>query len=98
LHCDFRAARQKLGELGITTPGGNARVIDVRGLRGAPLREKVMQGFAGVEGSYERVTDARAGADDIYGWLIEMGGGGDFLEAARAFSGAVAIVDRLALI
>ena len=42
LHCDFRAARKKLGEL------------------------KVTQVWAGVQGSYERLTDATADADDIY--------------------------------
>src|ERR1700740_2963518 len=66
LHCDFRAARKKLSELGITTPSGNARVIDVRGLCGARMVEKVTQAWAGVQGSYERVTDATADADDIY--------------------------------
>src|SRR5271166_480034 len=48
-HCDFRAARKTLGEFGITTPGGNARVIDVRGLSGARMVEKV-KSHAGLSG------------------------------------------------
>jgi hypothetical protein len=96
LHCDFRAARKKLDELGVKTQRGNVKKVDVSGLSGAQMRENIAHVVANEEGAFEYVSDSEAGADDIYGWLFEMGAAGDFTEAARAFAHAATIVDRLA--
>jgi hypothetical protein len=96
LHCDFRAARKKLGELGAETRRGNVMKVDVQALSGAQIAEKMTRVVKNVEGTSEYVADSAPGADDIYGWLWDAGAGGDFIQAVSAFARAAAIVDRLA--
>src|SRR5260370_30723653 len=96
LHCNFRVARQKLAELGTTVQPAGIKTVDVRGLSGKQMREKVERMVAGVQGTFEYVADSAAAADDIYVWLLEAGEAGDFDEAVRIFAKASAILDRLA--
>jgi hypothetical protein len=42
------------------------------------------------------VADLPAGPGSVYGWLIEVGQAGDFIQAVDAFKRSAAIVDRLA--
>jgi hypothetical protein len=96
LHCDFRAARNKLKQLGIDTPRGDVKKADVGGLSGSQMVEKIANLVASVPGAFEYVADSGAGAGSVFGWLLEVGQAGDFNQAARAFAHAAEIVDRLA--
>jgi hypothetical protein len=97
LHCDFRVARERLVELGGKVEPGNVKKVDVRGLKGARMREKLERAIKNVEGTFEAVAGPKTGPDDdIYGWLLELGRGGDFTEAARVFTETAAIIDHLA--
>jgi hypothetical protein len=96
LHCDFRAARKKLNDLGVKTQRGNIKKADASGLSAAQLVEQMERVFADDESAFEYVSDSAVGADDIFAWLLEVGNAGDFIEATRAFEQAAAIVDRLA--
>jgi hypothetical protein len=97
LHCDFRVARDKLEELNVPRPHRGVQKLDVRCLSGAQVAEEVASAKAGVEGAFVYVADTQTTEPgSIFGWLYEMGQGGDFHNAATAFAGAEAIVDRLA--
>ena len=70
--------------------------MDVSGLSGQQIREKLVDAFANSPGTSEAVADIETqDPGNIFGWLIEMGNGGDFQLAANAFIAAEAIVDRL---
>ena len=96
LHCDFRAARDKLGELGVETRRGGVRRVDVSGLSGTPMIERIRAAIAGAEGTFEYVADTSSvDPGSVFAWLIELGNAGDFRQASDAFRSAAAIVDRL---
>jgi hypothetical protein len=96
LHCDFLAARKKLRELGIDAPGSGVKKVDINGLSGPEMREKLARVIENTPGTFTRVTDSTAGAGTVFGWLMEVGDAGDLIRAAEAFARAAAIVDRLA--
>jgi hypothetical protein len=94
LHSDFRAARDKLNELGIETQSGGVVKIDLPVATVAELSKKLLGVKAGTEGvPADTLSMEEAG---IYGWLLEAGNAGDFQKASDAFKRAGAIVDRLA--
>lgn len=96
LHCDFRVARNKLEELGGKSQHGGVKEIAVHGLTGAQVAEKLTSAKADVEGTFQYVADTKTtDPGNVFGWLLEMGNAGDFQQAANAFKGAAAIVDRL---
>lgn len=93
LHSDFRAAREKLKELGVET--GKGGVVKVH-FPEATVEQfaKKMQGVkAGTEGTLVADT-LSTDAGGIYGWLFEAGMAGDFEKAGDAFKKAQMIVDR----
>lgn len=96
LHCDFRAARNKLEQLGANPQPGQVKKIDIHDLSGTQMREKITKAFVGVEGTFEYVADSAAAPGSVFGWLMEVGRAGDFNHAVDAFAHAAAIVDRLA--
>jgi hypothetical protein len=97
LHGNFRAAREKLTELGIETPRDGVKKVDLAGLSKNQMTEKITNAIAGAEGSYEPVADTEAKAPgSVYGWLLEAHTAGDFRQAVDAFQQAAAIVARLA--
>ena len=97
LHCDFRAARDKLEELGGDRGRGDVKAIDVCGLSGTPLAEKVRGAGANVDGTFQYVADTSSTEPGtVFGWLLELGMADDFRKAVEAFSHASAIIDRLA--
>jgi hypothetical protein len=98
LHCDFRAARGKLEELGADTRRGNVKRIDFQGLSGTQMAEKIARVEAGDEAAFEYVANLRAEPGSVFGWLIEAGEAGDFNQAIDAFARASEIVHRLACI
>ncbi len=96
LHCDFRAARQTLEEMGIATERGGVKKIDIVGLSAAGIIEKIANVKADVAGTFENVSELPSAAGTVFAWLIEVGVAGDFIRAAECFARATAIVDRLA--
>jgi hypothetical protein len=98
LHGKFRAAREKLTELGIETQHGGVKKVDLAGLSTSQMTEKITHAIAGTPGSYEHVADTEAKAlGSVYGWLLEVHRAGDFRQAVDAFKKAAVIVDRLAV-
>jgi hypothetical protein len=96
LHGNFRAAREKLTELGKVTPGGGVKKVDLGGLSAPQMRTKVTQAIAGEPGSYQSVADTEAKAPgSVYGWLLEVHTAGDLRQAVDAFQQAAMIADRL---
>jgi hypothetical protein len=98
LHCDFRAAREKLEQLGITTPRGRVRMTDIQGLFGPETIERIAGVAANRPGTFQNVSDLAFSPGTVLGWLIELGVAGDFTGAADCFVRAAAILDRLAMI
>jgi hypothetical protein len=45
LHCDFRAARGKLEQLGANTQGGDVKKVDIRGLSGTQIAQSLFSKF-----------------------------------------------------
>lgn len=99
LHCDFRAARTKLNELGVETERGDVKRVDIRGISSpAQLVETIARVKANIPGSFEYIGDGPFIAGSVFGWLIELGNAGDFVRAAECFAGATRIIDRLAML
>jgi hypothetical protein len=92
LHSDFRAAREKLQELGIQTESGGARKIELPVATIAEASRKLLAAKEGKEGT--SVSDLPS--TEVYGWLLEAGASGDLQKASDAFKRAATIVDRLA--
>ena len=96
LHCNFRLARDKLGELGFESRRGGVRKIDVQDLSGRQIAEKITRVVANIEGTYEYVSDTdTTDPGNVYGWLMEMGSAGEFRQAIDAFKKAAEIIDGL---
>lgn len=97
LHSDFRAARDKLSELGIASSPGGVVKIDLPVVTVAAVARKIEAVKADMEGV--RVADTLSTeAGSVLGWFLEAGQSGDFVKACDAFKSAAAIVDRLASI
>jgi hypothetical protein len=95
LHSDFRAARDKLSELGIASSSGGVVKIDLPVATAAEVAAKIEAAKAGVEGV--RVADTLStDAGSVFGWFLEAAQSGDFAKAGAAFRSAAKIVDRLA--
>jgi hypothetical protein len=97
LHCDFRAARKKLQELGANPQRGDVAMVDIRGLSGQEMAGKIAAALSNVPGSSRYVEDLPKGAGKIYGWLFNASRAGDFSRAVESFARGAAIVDRLAM-
>ena len=80
LHGDFSVAREKLGELGISPRRGGVKRVDL------------------ATGNTENVADtvSTAGPGRIFGWVLELGEAGHFLDAVEVFGNAERIIDWLA--
>lgn len=97
LHTDFHAARGKLNELGVKTPSGEVKKLDIHDVSGAEMSTKVRDAAEGIPGTFQYVADTSSTASGgVFGWFLEAGQAGDFQKASNAFKSAVAIVDRLA--
>jgi hypothetical protein len=95
LHTDFRAARDKLNDLGEETQSGGVRKIDIPVVSIAAISEKIAAARAGTEGVLVGDTSSTA-EGTIYGWFLEAASGDIFRKACAAFRSAAAIADRLA--
>ena len=80
LHGNFSVAREKLGELGVGPHRGGVKRVDL------------------ATGNTEYVADTASttGPGRIFGWVLEMGESGDFLDALEIFGKAEQILDWLA--
>lgn len=97
LHSDFRAARDKLSELGIASSPGGVVKIDLLVVTVAEVTKKINAAKVGTEGV--RMADTLStDAGSVFGWFLEAGQSGDFAKASAAFKSAAEIVDRLACI
>jgi hypothetical protein len=95
LHSDFRAARDKLGELGVISSPGGVVKIDMPVVTAAEVAPKIEAAKAGMEGV--RVSDTLSTeAGSVFGWFLEAGQSDDFAKAGAAFKSVAKIVDRLA--
>lgn len=92
LHSDFRAAREKLRELGIQTQSGGVRKVDLPEPTVAEATRKLLAAKERKEGT--PVSDTPS--TEVYGWLLEAGASGDLQRASDAFKRAAAIIDKLA--
>ncbi len=96
LHCDFRATRDKLAELGVPSEQGGVRRVDVSGLSGREIAERIGAVVSGAKDIAKPIADASSTREGgIYGWLLELGCAGDFTKAIEAFKAVAVIVDRL---
>jgi hypothetical protein len=95
LHSDFRAARDKLSELGMASAPGGVIKIDLPLVTVAEVAKKIEAARAGAEGILVAETASTDGGS-VFGWFIEAGQSGDFAKAGTAFKSAAEIVDRLA--
>jgi|SRR5579872_4675797 len=96
LHSDFRAARDKLSELGIaSSPGGVVKIDLPATVTVAGVAKKIEGVKAGTEGICVADTPS-TDAGSVFGWFLEAGCAGDFTKATAAFKSAAEIVDRLA--
>lgn len=94
LHCDFRAAREKLKAAGVNP--GNAGVQFLRipdsGDPGKQITEAIATG--------ERLQTVSATESTrkgtVFGWLLELGSAGDFQRATEVFQRTLDILGRLA--
>jgi hypothetical protein len=96
LHCDFTAARDKLRALGQPTQSGGVRKIDIAGLTGNQMAQKILAATSGDPNSSVAVATAAQQAGTVFAWLLEVGQAGDLASAAASFAKAAAIIDRLA--
>ncbi len=94
LHSDFRAARDKLSELGIASAPGGVVKIDLP-VAVSEVARKIEAAKAGTEGVLVADT-LSTDAGSVFGWFLEAGQSGDFAKASDAFKSAAKIVDRLA--
>jgi hypothetical protein len=92
LHSDFRAAREKLNELGIQTGSAGTRKIELPVATIAEVSRKIAAAKEGKEGTLVSDTPST----EVYGWLLEAGASGDLERAKNAFKKAAAIIDKLA--
>jgi hypothetical protein len=95
LHCDFRAARERLTEAGAAPGSGQVRFIklDPTSVTANEIRTAIQN----VPSSFRSVADTSSTEEGtVFGWLLELGASGDFELAAKTFQGAVALLDRLA--
>ena len=92
LHSDFRAAREKLNELGMQTGSAGTRKIELPVATIAEVSRKIAAAKEGKEGT--PVSDTPS--TEVYGWLLEAGASGDLEKAKNAFKKAAAIIDKLA--
>jgi hypothetical protein len=97
LHCDFAAARKKLEELGANPQHGNVKRVDVRGLSGREMMDKISDVRANVVGSFQFVAASPTSAGAVLAWLIEAAVAGDLKLASASFARAAEIIDRLAM-
>jgi hypothetical protein len=95
LHTDFRAARDKLNDLGEETQSGGVRKIDTPVVSMAAIFEKIAAARTRTEGVLVGDTSSTA-EGTIYGWFLEAASGDIFRKACAAFRSAAAIADRLA--
>jgi len=94
LHSDFRAARGKLGQLGVETSSGGVVKVDIPEPSVAAISEKNRAVRAGTEGT--PVAEASSTDGGVLGWFMEVANAGEFQKAVNVFKDAAAIVDRLA--
>ncbi|MEA1649615.1 hypothetical protein UAJ10_11380 [Nitrospirillum sp. BR 11164] len=84
LHSDFRAARDKLSELGIASSPGGVVKINLPVVIAAEVAAKIEAAEAGVEGV--GVADTLStDAGSVFGWFLEAAQSGDFAKAGAAF-------------
>jgi hypothetical protein len=96
MHADFHQARKQLQQLGAPALRGGVRRIDIAGLSGPALPEKLIAAASGDPGSFTHVSDLNStAAGGVFGWLLELGNAGDFYNASTVFKRASLIVDRL---
>ena len=95
LHTDFRAARDKLNELGVETHLGGIRKIDLPLPSVVEVSKKIQEAKTGTEGVLVADTPS-TDLGGVLGWFLESGQAGDFQKASEAFKKSGSIIDRLA--
>lgn len=96
LHTDFRAARDKLNELGVETQSGGVTKIDLPLPSMTQVSRKIQEAQARTGGILVADTSS-TDLGGVFGWFLESGQASDFQKASEAFKKATAIIDRLSL-
>lgn len=95
LHCDFRSARQKLANVGGEIGEGSVRFLRIQ--EGTPPAAQLASAMRDPRHSFQEVSATSSTREGtVFGWLLELGAAGDFVEAAKAFRESVLIIERLA--
>jgi hypothetical protein len=95
LHCDFRAARERLRNAGAAPGSGNVRFIKLDPT--SVTADQIRAALQDVSGSFRSVADTSSTEEGtVFGWLLELGASGDFELAAKTFQEAVDLLNRLA--
>jgi hypothetical protein len=96
LHCEFSAARQRLNELNPQAHAGGVIALDVAKLDPPAIINKLDQITLGQDTGQSAVANTKTRKlSDVFGWLLESQGAGEFDEAARVFREAMSVLDRL---
>ena len=97
IHSDFRAARDKLNDLGIVSSSCGVVKIELPVVTAAAFAAKMEAAKLGVEGV--RIADTLSTYEgSVFGWFLEAAQAGDFAKASAAFKSAAEIIDKLAVI
>lgn len=97
LHCDFRFARQKLADAGGEVGEGAIRLLRIP--EDGMAFEQLVSALRDPTNSFQVVSSTSSTRDGtVFGWLLELGAAGDFLQAAKGFREAALILDRLAYV
>ena len=98
LHCDFSSTRKQLDQLDSRSRSGGVTQVDISGLSGNDLAAKVIDATSGADVGQTVVADTNTKRlKDVFGWLHECYGAGEFEEARATFLQALTIIDRLAV-
>lgn len=96
LHCEFSVARQRLSEINPKARRGGVTMLDVDSLDGAAILNKLHQVKLGRDVGQKAVAHTKTKKlKDVFGWLLETQGAGEFDEAAHVFRDAISVLERL---
>jgi hypothetical protein len=94
LHCEFSSARKHLQEHNPKTRDGG--VIGLKVGENDSILELITKLRAGVDVGQKPMSSTTVKKlSDVFGWLLEMQGAGEFEEAIGVFQQAVAVLDKL---
>ena len=95
LHCDFKAARNKLDELGLSPQRGVVRRGTISPSTSAEEIQQRLRSIAEGQGGELVSNTSGRGRGNMFGWMMELAAGNGFVLARDAFMRAGTIIERL---